>query len=100
METDNSYKYNNVRKYKVYQKEICVMEERPQVGQAVPGVSGWGSCSVKKVVSVDLIDEVRSEQGTKGGKAQMSPWREGRHSFSSLHLISSTLYSSGLISLS
>lgn len=44
-------------------------------------VSGWGSCSVKKVVSVDLIDEVRSEQGTKGGKAQMSPWREGRHSF-------------------
>lgn len=61
---------------------------------------GGGSCSVKKVVSVDLIDEVRFEQGTKGGKAQMSPWREGRHSFSSLHLISSTLYSSGLISLS
>lgn len=42
METDNSYKYNNVRKYKVYQKEICVMEEKPQVEQAVPGVSGWG----------------------------------------------------------
>lgn len=42
METDNSYKYNNVRKYKVYQKEICAMEEKPQVEQAVPGVSGWG----------------------------------------------------------
>lgn len=49
---------------------------------------GGGGCSVKKVVSVDLIDEVRSEQGTKGDKAQMSPWREGKHSFSSLHLFS------------
>lgn len=81
METDNSYKYNNVRKYKVYKRRYVLWKKGLKLNRRYRECQGGGSCSVKKVVSVDLIDEVRSEQGTKGGKAQMSPWREGRHSF-------------------